>query len=39
MVIECRELSPLQQYLAQQGYRFESRLSVHDYLFMDKAHI
>jgi len=39
MVIECRELSPLQQYLAQQGYRCESRLSVHDYLFMDKAHI
>ena len=35
MVIECRDLSALQAYLADHGYRLDRQLSHHDYLFRD----
>ena len=35
MLIECRNLDPLQAYLLERDYALETNLSQHDYLFRD----
>ena len=35
IVVECRDIPPLQKYLEDQGYKIVERLTVHDYLSVD----
>jgi hypothetical protein len=37
MLVECRNLTRLELFLAQQGYALVDRLSGHDYLFAPRA--
>ncbi len=39
MCIECRDIAKLTDYLDPFGYKFKERLSVHDYLFVDRSMI